>query len=218
MDADTRWLLRLAVACLAAMVLAFAVLDLPLAAWVKAHDTHPAIWNQILAALEYAMGIEPWRWLGTTVLCIGTLISWIVPRWHGAAKKWLLVALSHFVASNLMIWGKHFSGRLRPHEWHHGAQWLQHGGSFPSGHLTFVGSLAFPVAVIYPRTRNAVFAIVAFVGCARIAVSAHWASDVFAGIALTALVTWACADAVRRAPWPARREGFTISRDDSTRG
>jgi hypothetical protein len=34
-------------------------------------------------------------------------------------------------------------------------------------------------------------------------VSAHWASDVFAGVALTALVTWVCADAVRRAPWPA---------------
>jgi len=203
MDADTRWLLRLAVACLAAMMLSFAILDAPLAAWVKAHDTHPAIWNQILAALEYAMGIEPWRWLGTTVLVAGTLISRAVPRWEGAAKKWLLVTLAHFVASNLMIWGKHFTGRLRPHEWHHGAQWLQHGGSFPSGHLTFVGSLALPLAVIYPRSRNAMLAVIAYVGCARIAVSAHWASDVFAGIALTSLVTWACADAVRRAPWPA---------------
>lgn len=203
MEADTRWLLRLAVACLAAMLLSFALLDAPLAAWVKAHDTHPAVWNQILAALEYAMGIEPWRWLGTTVLVAGTLISRAVPRWEGAAKKWLLVTLAHFVASNLMIWGKHFSGRLRPHEWHHGAQWLQHGGSFPSGHLTFVGSLALPIAVIYPRSRNAMLAVIAYVGCARIAVSAHWASDVFAGIALTALVTWACADAVRRAPWPA---------------
>jgi membrane-associated phospholipid phosphatase len=204
MDADTRWLLRLAVGCLAAMVFSFALLDAPLAACVQVHDTHPAIWNQILALLEYAMGIEPWRWLGTTVLVAGTVISRAVPRWHGAAKKWLLVTLAHFIASNLMIWGKHFSGRLRPHEWHGGAQWLHHGGSFPSGHMTFVGSLALPIAILYPRTRNAVLALLAFVGCARIAVSAHWASDVFAGAALTALVTWVCADAVRRAPWPAQ--------------
>ncbi|HET9987959.1 MAG TPA: phosphatase PAP2 family protein [Kofleriaceae bacterium] len=202
MDGDTRWLLRLTVGCLAAMTLSLALLDGPLAAWVKAHDTHPAIWDQLLATLEYAIGIEPWRWLGTTILVAGTLISRAVPRWEGAAKKWLLVTLSHFVASNLMIWDKHFSGRLRPHEWHTGAQWLQHGGSFPSGHMTLVGSLALPIAVIYPRTRNAMLGMLAFVGCARIAVSAHWASDVFAGLALTAFVTWACADAVRRAPWP----------------
>src|SRR5512141_1828855 len=147
MDADTRWLLRLGVVCTVASALSIGLLDRPLAAWVNSHDTHPAIWNQLLALLEYAMGIEPWRWLGTTVLVAGTLISRAVPRWEGAAKKWLLVTLSHFIASNLMIWGKHFSGRLRPHEWRIGSMWLQHGGSFPSGHMTFVGSLALPIAV-----------------------------------------------------------------------
>lgn len=199
---ETRWLLRLALGSTILCALSLALFDAPLAAWVKAHDTHPTIWGTILLFLEYAMGIEPWRWLGTTVLVAGTLISRAVPRWHDAAKKWLVVALSHFIAVNLMMWGKHFSGRLRPHEWKVGAIWLQHGGSFPSGHMTFVGSLALPIAVLYPRSRPAVLAIIAYVGAARIMMSAHWASDVFAGIAMTALVAWLCADAVRRAPWP----------------
>ena len=37
--------------------------------------------------------------------------------------------------------------------------------------MTFVGSLALPIAILYPRTRNAMLAVLAFVGCARIAVS-----------------------------------------------
>ena len=81
--------------------------------------------------------------------------------------------------------------------------------------MTFVGSLALPIAI--SRSRNAVLAIIAYVGCARVAVSAHWASDVFAGVAVAALVTWACADAVRRAPWPAAPRGFSISPTEPTR-
>ncbi len=205
MESDPRWLLRLAIASVVMCVLGVTVLDRPVAAWVASHELHPGIWNHTLATFEYAVGIEPWRWLGTTVLVTGTLLARFVPRWHGAAKVWLYITLTHFVAVNLMMWGKHFTGRLRPHEWHVGSTWLQHGGSFPSGHVALIGSVALPIAIRYPRARTAMLAIVAFVACARVAVGAHWLSDVFAGVALCAAVSWVCEEAVRRAPWPALR-------------
>jgi membrane-associated phospholipid phosphatase len=55
-----------------------------------------------------------------------------------------------------------------------------------------------PLAVMYPRTRP-LLAVVAFAACARIAVNAHFLSDVFGGLALTAGVTWLCAATLRRA-------------------
>ena len=61
-----------------------------------------------------------------------------------------------------------------------------------------------PLAIIYPRARTPALIFLAFVGCARIAVGAHWASDVFAGVVLVAVVTWICAELVRPLRWPDR--------------
>jgi membrane-associated phospholipid phosphatase len=201
---EHRWLLYLAgvAAVLGALSLAF--VDRPLAAWVAARDTHPEAWNFALAFFEYGSGIEPWRWTGTVVLVVGTLITWYSPRWHRYAPAWLFVTVANFISVNLMMWGKHFSGRLRPAEWHRGDIWFSHGGSFPSGHISLVGSILIPLAVLFPRARLPALIFLAFVGCARIAVRAHWASDVFAGTVLVALVTYACAPILNTAAWPSK--------------
>lgn len=182
--------------------LGIVVFDTPVAHYVATHDTHPAAWNDALVTLEYASGFEPWRWVGTTILVLGVILSRAHPRWHAAAKAWLFVTLSHFVATNGMIWGKHLTGRLRPWEWQRGSSWWQGGGSFPSGHIALIGSIALPLAILYPRTRTAMFAVLAFTMVARVMAGAHWTSDVFGGVVLVALSTWACAVAVERAPWP----------------
>jgi len=200
---ETRWLLRLAMASAVACAVAIPWIDHPLAAWLATRDTVPGAWNTTLSLFEYAIGIEPWRWLGTIVLVAGTLVTWAVPRWHRAAKPWLFVTLSHLIAVNVMLWGKLATGRLRPHEWNRHAEWWLHGSSFPSGHIALVGSMIVPLAVVFPRARLPAAIFLAFVGCARIAVGAHWASDVFGGLVLVAIVTWACAAIVRRVPWPA---------------
>lgn len=200
---ETRWLLRLAAVSAVACAVAIAWIDRPLAAWIATRDTAPAAWNTALSFFEYAIGIEPWRWLGTLVLVGGTFATRAVPRWHHAAKPWLFVTLSHVISVNVMMWGKFATGRLRPHEWNHRAEWWLRGGAFPSGHITLVGSLIVPLAVLFPRARLPTAIFLAFVACARIAVGAHWASDVFGGLALVAIVTWACAVIVRRASWPA---------------
>lgn len=199
---DTRWLLRLAAVALAGCIVSLLWLDHPVAHWVATHDTKPDTWSFLLSFFEYATGFEPWRWLGTIVLIAGVVITWSVPRWHRYAKPWLFVLLAHFIATNAMMWGKHFSGRVRPHEWHWGSSWFQHGGSFPSGHVSLVGSIAIPLGVLFPKARLPMIGVLIFVGCARVAVSAHWCSDVFGGIALVALVSYVCEIAVRRAPWP----------------
>jgi len=200
---DTRWLLRVAAVATIATVVSIALLDEPIAG-IGVHREPWPIWDAVIAVGEYAIGIEPWKWLGVCVLAAGVIATRVVPRWHAHAIAWLFVAASHLLARNVMMWGKHLTGRLRPTEWHGGPTFFQHGGSFPSGHVMLFGSLLLPIAVLYPRARLACCIAVAFVMVARIGVHAHFISDVTVGLALTALVTWACAAALRNLPWPTR--------------
>jgi membrane-associated phospholipid phosphatase len=54
-------------------------------------------------------------------------------------------------------------------------------------------SLALPIAIMCPRSRVTMFAIIAFPMIARVAVNAHFLSDVTGGLALTLAITWLCA-------------------------
>jgi membrane-associated phospholipid phosphatase len=58
-------------------------------------------------------------------------------------------------------------------------------------------SIVVPLAVVYPRARP-LLAIAVFAMTARVAVHAHFLSDVFGGFALVALLTWACVPLLRR--------------------
>jgi membrane-associated phospholipid phosphatase len=196
-------LLPLAAACAIVTALGIAFVDAPVARWLATRDP-TGVWDAGVMGIEYAIGIEPWKWLGVTILVAGVIGALVVPRFHAAAPAWLFVASTHLVSRNLMLWGKTLTGRLRPTEWlahHQGATFFRDGISFPSGHVMLVASLIIPIVIVAPRWRPLAFAI-PFVMCARVAVDAHFVSDVFGGLALTALVTWACAAAVRRVPWP----------------
>jgi undecaprenyl-diphosphatase len=60
--------------------------------------------------------------------------------------------------------------------------------AFPSGHAAHVGALASAATVLPPATRNLVWIFGAGLALSRIALLAHWASDVVAGLALGALL------------------------------
>lgn len=168
-------------------------LDEPFARWIATHETHPNFWNDAIGYLEYAAGIEPYKWAGVWILCVGSIASLVV--WRKQAHGWLLVTLVHLLGRNVMFWMKYLTGRLRPSEWLEAGgdgTWLRDGWSFPSGHVILFASIAIPLAVSYPRARP-LLVIVAFAGCARLAVNAHFLSDVFGGVAVTTLVTWLCA-------------------------
>jgi membrane-associated phospholipid phosphatase len=185
-------------------ILCIVTIDQPFARWLATRETYASVWNNGIAWLEVPLGIEPYKWTGVWVLCIGCAATLFVPRLRRHAHAFLLVTIVHLLARNLTLWMKFGTGRLRPSEWlkNGGGDdtfWFWHDGwSFPSGHITLFASILFPLALAYPRTRP-LLAIVAFAGVARIAVGAHFVSDVFGGVALTAAITWLCATWLRRA-------------------
>ncbi|MBV8760284.1 MAG: hypothetical protein JO257_23535, partial [Deltaproteobacteria bacterium] len=48
---------------------------MPLARWLAVYDTHPHAWEKAVHMLEYAIGLEPWKWLGVCVLAGGAIAA-----------------------------------------------------------------------------------------------------------------------------------------------
>jgi membrane-associated phospholipid phosphatase len=194
-------LLAIAASCAVLSAICILAIDEPLARWVDGHVMHDAAWNRGLDPIEIAIGIEPWRWLGVAVLVTTSIAALL---WYRPIAPALLVITStHLLATNLMMWGKLVAGRLRPIEWiaaGGGPTFWQHGQSFPSGHVTLVGSLVVPIVVVWPRRAWPLLAVVAYAMLARIAVNAHFVSDTFAALALVAATTWLCAAVIRAIP------------------
>jgi membrane-associated phospholipid phosphatase len=201
-------LLALAVVSMLVAMLAVLFIDLPLSRWVSAHQPS-TLWEPAVSALEYITGIAPSPWIAPIVLCGGVIATLLVARWHPYARSWMYITIVYLLARNLMGWGKTLTGRYRPHQWlkHGGDDTFAHigvGASFPSGHVVLVAGILIPLAVIVPRTRPLLL-LIPFIMIARIAVLAHFVSDVFAGLALTALVAWAFVPLLDSAPAPAAR-------------
>jgi membrane-associated phospholipid phosphatase len=197
---------RLLPSALIAIVLALAfivALDQPIARWLATRDTYPVVWNTGIDWLEYPLGIVPYKWTGVWVLTLGTIITLAIPRLRGAAFGFALIAFVHFAGRLLYPWLKLAFGRLRPTEWIKAGGgdtfWHHNAWGFPSGHAVLFGSIVVPIAVMYPRTRP-LLAILVFAVTARVMVNAHFISDVLAGYAVVALLTWAFVRLLRRVP------------------
>jgi membrane-associated phospholipid phosphatase len=183
------------------MLLCIVALDEPFARWIATRETYPRFWNETIGYLEYPLGIEPYKWTGVWILVGGSIITLAITKLRPAAFSFLIVSSVHLLDRNLTMWMKFGFGRLRPTQWlaKGGDSWFRDGGfSFPSGHVTLFGSIAIPLAVMYPRLRP-LLVVVAFAMCARVCVNAHFLSDVLGGLALTAALTWLCVVALRRA-------------------
>lgn len=62
--------------------------------------------------------------------------------------------------------------------------------SFPSGHTNTAFALAIAISFLIPRWRGGLLALASVVGFSRIAVDAHFLSDVIGGAALAVPTTW----------------------------
>jgi undecaprenyl-diphosphatase len=78
--------------------------------------------------------------------------------------------------------------------------------SFPSGHATTAGALMVCGALLAPRLRLAFVAAALAISLSRVALGAHYPSDVIAGLALGGSVALALAFALARRNW-----GFTFT-------
>jgi membrane-associated phospholipid phosphatase len=187
------------IAAISAAVAAIAIvtIDQPVARWLFTRDTWPGLWNAGISVLEYAGGLEPWKWLGIAILVAGVLVSTVMQR---GQRVWMFVTLVHLLTRTVVFWMKPLTGRLRPYEWiTKGGDdtFFRDGVSFPSGHVGLFASVVIPLAVVFPRLRIPAAVITVYVMAARVAVDAHFVSDVVAGLALVCAITAACSPLIR---------------------
>jgi membrane-associated phospholipid phosphatase len=107
---------------------------------------------------------------------------------------------------------KRFIGRVRPspagpfaYEPFH---WRPDFASLPSGHTTTAFATLVAVGALFPRARPFLWGFALVIAASRLAVTAHFTSDVLAGAAVGALGAWCVRD------WFAlRRLGFVVTAD-----
>lgn len=195
-----RGLPGLAIGAALATALAIVAIDRPLARFYGDHGVEArATWTSVRVWIDTHTGIDLHRWFLALVFTAIGVASALVPRLRGRARVWIFAAAVHVVSRLATTELKPLLGRLRPSQWiaHEGPTFFEHGISFPSGHATFYVSLVLPFAVAWPRAGVPLLIVPAFVAWSRVAVNAHFVSDVLGSVALVALVTWLFALALR---------------------
>lgn len=187
-----------------AVVTAIAALtiDKPLARLIDRYQPL-ALWDRGIDLLEWVILLPLWKFALPVGLVLGMVATATVAAWRGAAPAWMFVAGVHLASRLTVNWIKDATGRFRPTQWlasgwEDSFGWVS-GISFPSGHVVLFASLAFPIAILWPRrwVIAAAATTVGFVATARIAVNAHFVSDALGAITLAAWWTWLIGGAVR---------------------
>lgn len=108
------------------------------------------------------------------------LVRFLSPLWRAAVAQSLLTEVL-----------KLLFGRERPAfsigadgVWRDVWRWFEYGGSFPSGHATFIALLATIGIAYWPRLRKGWIAAVVVVCLARMLILRHHLSDVTAGLGI----------------------------------
>ena len=189
--ADTCWLYFLLPGATLAL-LSFLVLDGPVA---TARDAISTVFSDLAARLT-DLTTAPWILTvsGLTAV-IGSTVSGSVPTWRGRYRALnvslcaLYVFTSVLVASSTVNVVKRLIGRARPDlfsavgDFHFSfGRWTYDYASFPSGHSTTAGAVFMAFGLLFPRFRPLFVCLGIAFGFARIAVGAHYPSDVSAGL------------------------------------
>jgi len=121
------------------------------------------------------------------------------------------------VPGALVTVGKRLIGRARPYSWESAGAfdfaplgWNVDFASLPSGHGTTAFATAFAIGALFPRMRVPLWMLAIMVAVSRVAVSAHYPSDVVAGAVIGVFGAL-----VVRNWFATRRLGFLVAPDRS---
>jgi membrane-associated phospholipid phosphatase len=210
----------------AAAIGLIAVAMLFLDTWMITHQRTLARW--VVVAFETVTDLGQSGWLlaplGTVLLVLALISAPAIGR-VGQGLAASLAARVGFVFVAVALPGlivtivKRLIGRARPYAWEAGGslnfepfRWSSEFASLPSGHGTTAFAAAFAIGALYPRLRVTLWTLAGLIATSRVAVSAHYPSDVLAG----ALIGTLGALVVRN--WFAvRRLAFVVAPDRSVR-
>ena len=201
----------LAIAVLAAV--AYALLGIAVA-----HDPPGPLWPIDAAAsglAGYATGpallftMSCWWQALVTIGVLALALGWLRPEWRARAIFSVITTIVAWQTSDVL---KNIFMRARPSNWY-----LHHESSYAysSGHamfavvVYFLWSYFFATSTLPRAARTALAAMCAVWGCAviwsRLALGAHWATDLIGGV-LLGIAMLGIASTVARA-WPQRVRG-----------
>jgi membrane-associated phospholipid phosphatase len=204
------------VACLIALAAAF---DHRLALWATTAP-HRLV---ATARLVTALGNSGYMFAVSAAIAIGALLlrrsrpeseagRRLTGIAGGAAYFFACIAVSGALAQVI----KHVVGRTRPLDSvltsgpfsFHPFSTVNRLASFPSGHTTSAFAAAIALGLMMPRLRGALLLLASAIGISRVLVGQHYPSDVVAGAALGALVSFELARLWARSPAPGPKTGL----------
>lgn len=196
--ASTRWPWFLFPGATLAL-LSFLVLDGPVA---TSRDAMSGGFRNIAARLT-DITTAPWIVIASGLVAVLGFLMAGRARWRPALVTGFMASYVFFsvaLASASINIVKRLIGRARPDlfaqvgDFHF--QFANFGydyASFPSGHSTTAGAVFMALGLLFPRFRLAFVCLAIFFGLARVAVGAHYPSDVAAGLFYGAWVSVATA-------------------------
>jgi membrane-associated phospholipid phosphatase len=142
-------------------------------------------------------------------LCVGVIVCGLIRRDERLTKSGARMLAAHELATGIKSFLKHRIDRKRPanadtpadNAARRGHSRAKAESSFPSGHSAGAIAVARAFGREFPEDRSAAVGAAALVGAAQVPRSAHFATDVLAGIA----VGWAAEALVNGAVGAARR-------------
>jgi membrane-associated phospholipid phosphatase len=170
-------------------------LDQPIAAFVqRAGGRQSVILQEGTHWLEVASGFPIQRYFLSYLLLGASALLFISQSTRPIAWMLLFIGAAQLVTRLGAGTLKNVFTRLRPFEVIQAGNWDwkffgDHGSSFPSGHGAHFWGLFFPLVFLFPRYRIPLLILPLFITVARPGVNDHWCSDVFASIAIAALIT-----------------------------
>jgi undecaprenyl-diphosphatase len=166
-------------------------------------------WGPLTAVMAL---LSAWWVKGVLIAAAGAVADWR-RRPRGVPWSALLATAALIVASLAAGALKDVAGRVRPALAEPGVTalvGLPGDASMPSGHAATAAAAAGVVALLHPRLRLPLAALVAAIALSRVYLGVHYPSDVLAGAALGLAIAWAVVALARRAVRRRREDGAVI--------